>query len=277
MTDYTKNASFVAKTGTPVQGADFDSEFDEIATAIASKEDKASKGVASGYAGLDGSGLLSASLLPSVVARTDAFNTFLSGLRSTSTVPFYDLSETGVTAQNGNWRLYADGENFYGAAMADDWASGTLWLAIARTGLTVDSVTLTTTAINLTGNVTITGGATANGFGMLTTGDALDAAKLLSGTIPDARIASTGVTQHQASLTIAESQISDGTVYPRIGVAETISGAWTFSGVTSITRASQGKYLHYASSGNTGGAITTSTSAATGSPSNGDLWIQHAA
>lgn len=64
MTDYTKNASFTAKTGTTIEGADFDSEFDEIATAIASKENTANKGANSGYCGLDSSGLVAAADLP---------------------------------------------------------------------------------------------------------------------------------------------------------------------------------------------------------------------
>lgn len=64
MTDYTKNASFTAKTGTTIEGADFDSEFDEIATAIASKENTANKGAANGYCGLGSGGLVDPSDLP---------------------------------------------------------------------------------------------------------------------------------------------------------------------------------------------------------------------
>jgi hypothetical protein len=68
MTDYTKNANFTAKTGTTVEGADFDAEFDEIATAIASKEDKASKGANNGYCGLGAGGLVDPSDLPAASA-----------------------------------------------------------------------------------------------------------------------------------------------------------------------------------------------------------------
>lgn len=68
MTDYTKNASFTAKTGQTIQGADFDSEFDEIATAIASKENTVNKGANSGYCGLDSAGLVAAADLPAATA-----------------------------------------------------------------------------------------------------------------------------------------------------------------------------------------------------------------
>lgn len=68
MTDYTKNANFNAKTGTTIEGAAFDSEFDEIATAIASKQDTADKGSASGYCGLDGTGLVDPTDLPAATA-----------------------------------------------------------------------------------------------------------------------------------------------------------------------------------------------------------------
>lgn len=63
---------------------------------------------------------------------------------------------------------------------------------------------------------------------------ALNATQLTSGTVPDARIAATGVTQHQASLTILETQITDGSLLARVAGAETITGAWVFSPSTNI-------------------------------------------
>lgn len=71
MTDYSKNTNFTAKDalspGDPLKkilGALFDAEFDEIAVAIASKENAASKGQASGYAPLNASSLVPAANLP---------------------------------------------------------------------------------------------------------------------------------------------------------------------------------------------------------------------
>lgn len=75
MTDYTKNTNFGAKdllvTGDPAKrilGSAYDSEFEEIETAIASKIDSSQKGAANGVAPLDSSGLLDDSYLPLVVA-----------------------------------------------------------------------------------------------------------------------------------------------------------------------------------------------------------------
>jgi hypothetical protein len=65
MSDYTKTTDFTAKdalsTGDPlklIKGSYFDTEFDAIVTAIASKEDSTNKSAAGGYAGLDGSALV---------------------------------------------------------------------------------------------------------------------------------------------------------------------------------------------------------------------------
>ena len=54
-----------------------------------------------------------------------------------------------------------------------------------------------------------------------------------SGTFADARIAESNVTQHEAALTILESQITDSTVLARVGAAETITGGYTFTTATS--------------------------------------------
>ena len=49
-------------------------------------------------------------------------------------------------------------------------------------------------------------------------------------TLGDARIAESNVTQHEAALTILESQITDGSILARLASNETISGLWTHSG-----------------------------------------------
>lgn len=56
-----------------------------------------------------------------------------------------------------------------------------------------------------------------------------DTADIVSGTLADARIAVTNVTQWQASLSIAETQIPDGSIFPRLAGNEAITGAWTFN------------------------------------------------
>lgn len=54
------------------------------------------------------------------------------------------------------------------------------------------------------------------------------------GTIADALISQSSVTQHQAALTIAESQITDGSILARVGGSETITGAWSFSNPVTV-------------------------------------------
>ena len=53
----------------------------------------------------------------------------------------------------------------------------------------------------------------------------------LTGTIADAQVPETAVTQHQAALTILESQITDGSILARLAANETVSGLWDFSGI----------------------------------------------
>jgi hypothetical protein len=73
---------------------------------------------------------------------------------------------------------------------------------------------------------------------------------------------------------ITEAQVTDGTVFPRLAATETVTGTWNFTTIPQKT--SGGKFLHYASSTNTGGSITLSTADATGTPAAGDVWIKHA-
>jgi hypothetical protein len=83
MANYIVTTDFAAKdalpTGNPgkvAQGTQLDTELDNIATAIATKEDTANKGSANGYAGLDSSADVPRAQLPSAIAYEDEANTF---------------------------------------------------------------------------------------------------------------------------------------------------------------------------------------------------------
>lgn len=100
---------------------------------------------------------------------------------------------------------------------------------------------LTSVALNDVTDVTITAAATGeflryNGSAwvdtLLVAGDIpdLDAAKITSGTFVDARIAESNVTQHQAALSITESQISDLDSY----VSKTAVGTESMAGSLTI-------------------------------------------
>lgn len=104
---------------------------------------------------------------------------------------------------------------------------------------TIDGGTDTLTLATVNSNVGSFGTAssvptvTVNGKGLVTaatnTPIAIATSQVTSGTFADARIAASNVTQHQASLTIAETQITDGALLARNAGNETISGTWTFS------------------------------------------------
>jgi hypothetical protein len=86
MSDYTKITDFSAKdplaSGDPEKlavGADVDAEYDAIAVAIATKEDSANKGAASGYCPLDGAADVPDENLSSDIMRLDTAQTITSG------------------------------------------------------------------------------------------------------------------------------------------------------------------------------------------------------
>jgi hypothetical protein len=57
----------------------------------------------------------------------------------------------------------------------------------------------------------------------------LSTAYIQSGTFSNSRISESSVVQHQAALTITESQITDGSIFPRIAANETITGQYSFT------------------------------------------------
>jgi len=65
-------------------------------------------------------------------------------------------------------------------------------------------------------------------------GVTVDGVLLKDGLIADSAIAETGVTQHEAALTILESQITDGALLARVGSNEAITGLYTFSNAGGI-------------------------------------------
>jgi hypothetical protein len=79
--------------------------------------------------------------------------------------------------------------------------------------------------------------------------------------------------QLNSQLSISETQVTGTSLLARLGVGGTITAAWNFT--TRPRTTSQGGFLSHAGSGNTGGAVTVSTSDPSGTPGNGDLWIKY--
>jgi hypothetical protein len=74
-----------------------------------------------------------------------------------SALPTLLYQETDAATDNKLWRLTASGEAFYGQAVNDAQSVAGNFLVVQRTGATVDSVTISGTAVGLTGATTITG------------------------------------------------------------------------------------------------------------------------
>jgi len=69
---------------------------------------------------------------------------------------------------------------------------------------------------------------------------AIAASQITSGTLSDGLVTASNVTQHQAALTISETQITDGSLLARVGSSETISGTWTFNNPVTVATPTTG-------------------------------------
>jgi hypothetical protein len=227
LSNYIVTTDFAAKDALPsgnpaklAQGTQLDTELDNIATAIATKEDVANKGSANGYAGLDSGAKVAKSNLPTAVAYEDESNVFTGTQRINDTSRWLLLSETDASANEGLWRLGANSGQLLFGSRTDADNAGVEFMTVDRTNATIDSVALAATTVTVNGQ------------------DVRNTAILNSGTLADARVAQSNVTQHQAALSIAETQIPDGAVLARVGGNETISGTWSFTATPTITNAS---------------------------------------
>lgn len=206
MSDYTQNVFFTAKDALSVgdaakriKGSEMDAELAEISTAIASKEDVANKGAASGYASLDASTLVPAAQLP---AGTESAKGALELATTAEVVTGTDTARAVTPAGVEAWAAQNAGIVQDLANLADPGADRILFWdesANAAVALTVGSgLTITDTTLSADSQATT------------------DASLLTSGTIPDARIQASGVTQHQASLSIAATQLTGSIADARV-------------------------------------------------------------
>lgn len=204
----------------------------------------------------------------------------LSGLTTSSAAPYVSWYQSDGGTNEKYTYIYCDGTLLDFRFYDDSVSSYTSPITVQRSGKTPTSIALTATTFTLNGNAVYHAGSSipetiiADGSLLARVGsnETVTGTWTFS-TAPSVPAAT--VTAHQASLTIAESQITDGSVLARVAGNETISGNWTFSGT--ITKSGQGRIPYLVGSGNTGGAITVSTSDASGTPANGDLWIKYTA
>jgi hypothetical protein len=235
LSNYIVTTDFAAKDALPsgnpgkvAQGTQIDVELDNIATAIATKEDTANKGTANGYAGLDSSGDVPKAQLPASVAYEDEANTFTNTLTmSASSIRINSLGgaiwlfQTDAAANNGKWLIDHDSEEFNIYLVNDAENSFTSLLRVTRTNNTIDS-------IQMNGQTVWTAGTDGAGSGC--DADLLDgqqgsfyqsASNLNAGTLADARVAATNVTQHLVGGLAL--QISGRNVTGKSGTTKTLS------------------------------------------------------
>jgi hypothetical protein len=117
------------------------------------------------------------------------------------------------------------------------------------------------------GQALMASGATAASFRALT------AADIASGTFADARIAQSNVTQHQAALSIAETQIVDGSLLARLGSSEVITGNWQYKNRVDFYRTKNTVDMIIGDPADAGGAPATDVFAAISFQANG---VKHA-
>jgi len=283
MSNYTQNVNFTAKdsltTGDPnkkIKGSEMDAELGEIASTMATKEDAANKGVASGYASLDGTVKVPVAQLPSTSETAQGI------VEMATTAEVVTGTDTARAVTPAGVEAWASQNAAMVKQLSDYTSPG------ADRILFWDQSAAALGFLSYTG-LTITGTAIA-------VDTQTNAAALTSGILPDARIQATGVTQHQASLSIAESQIPDSTILARVGSNETISGTWTYTNLTingtisgnttfggnltfsgTLTKSAAGKFPYFGSATQSSGIITIGTAAVSGTPGAGDIYIQHAA
>ena len=217
MSNYTKTTDFTAKDalaiGDPdklIVGAEIDSEFDAIATAVATKANSAEVPTLAGTNTFTGVNEVSSAAPQLRFNETDAganakcwsfeVNGAALGLYlradsfgASGTVPLYfvrsgnalssiaidaggasnditingrpiisstqpDLyfNDTDAAANNQRWRLSGSAEQFFGQARSDDNSTGNNWLAVDRTGTTIDSIALSATFVSFSNRVKFT-------------------------------------------------------------------------------------------------------------------------
>jgi len=207
MSNYIKTTDFAVKdtyaSGDPrkvAKGADVDVEFNNIATAVATKQDSSGKGIANGYAPLDSGAFVPTANLPASVVQTGALNVFtvaqaISGSgtlltlkdSSVSGASQLILSATSNTTRGAEIKLLGNGATT---------PSKTIRVLGGTLNIVNDAYTTTIFSVTDGGNVSFSGTATGNGSGL----SSLNATNLTTGSITSSLVPLAAVSQWQASL-----------------------------------------------------------------------------
>ena len=244
MSNYTKTTDFAAKDTLPggdtnkvVRGAEFETEFDAISTAIATKSDTA------------GPTFTGTVTIPTVDINAGAIDGTVIGASSAAAGTFTNLTASGTVNFNGATisnlgtitTANLDGGTIDNAVIGGSTAAaGSFTTVAASSSITVGGAAVLTTVTfsNLDAGAVTTSGETFTDsdtqiptnaavkghveavIPTLTVTEAsvtqhqaalaLSTSQITSGTFADARVAQSNVTQHQAALAITQSQITGG-------------------------------------------------------------------
>lgn len=174
MANYVVTTDFAPKdalpTGNPAkaaQGTQVATEFNNIATAIATKQDTANKGVANGYASLDVSGDVPDTELPATLPRLGLDNIFTGVQIVSGTQPTVRLTRTSGGANSKHWLMWLFGDQFR-LSLANDASPNaelTPVISVTRSATTATVMNFGATSITANGNTIWHAGNDGTGSG----------------------------------------------------------------------------------------------------------------
>ena len=244
MSNYTKSINFTAKDSLPtgdankvIRGSEFDTEFNAIATAVATKAD------------LSGPTFTGTITLPTVDINAGAIDGTTIGGSSAGAGTFTNLTASGTVNFNGATvsnlgtitTANLDGGSVDGAIIGANTAAAGTFTTLAASSATVGGAAVLTSVSfsNLdSGAVTTSGETFANSDTQIPTNAAVKAH--VEAVIPTLTVTEASVTAHQAALAIAATQITSLTstvseLNILDGVTSTATELNILDGVTSTT------------------------------------------
>jgi hypothetical protein len=314
MSNYVKTVDFAAKdalpTGNPnkiARGTQVDTELNNIATAIATKEDLTNKAQAGGYASLGFDGFLPEAQLSTNIPRLNANNTFTGATQTLSaTAPKSVMTETGAGSDAKNW-IIRSSSGIWALSTSTDAAPSVAInnaITVTRTGTTVGIINLLGTAVQVNGNAIWHTGNDGSGSGL--DADTVDgshasafalashvhsAADITTGTLAVARggtgtttSTGTGSVVLSASPTLSGTitggtfsgtHSGDGSAVTNLNASNLSAGTVPSARITSASVAQWQADLTTRNISAKGGVAKTLSTSAPSGGSDGDIWYQY--
>jgi hypothetical protein len=206
MSNYIKTVDFAIKdsyaSGDPrkiAKGQDVDTEYNNIATAIATKFDSSNVGIAGGVAPLTGGAIISKTFQWTTTAYTDAANAFTQPQSIANSGTLLTLTDAS-TGANQNQLIVSGANSTDGAGikLLGNGSTPAKWLRVTGGifGIVNNAYSTVLFSVDDSGNVSHTGTATGNGANLTS----LNASNITSGSIGSGFVPSGAVTQYAASM-----------------------------------------------------------------------------